>query len=80
MDYIDIKEIPVSRGNMEKWPYRDWARDIPPGKALELTDQLNGASPAGTASTLHQAFKRMNSPLKAIRRGDRLFIVNGEES
>lgn len=74
--YIAIEDIPRSAGAApERYPYRQWAQDIPPGMALEITDQLNGQKVKHVRATIHNALKRHGISLKVVGRKERLFIV-----
>lgn len=79
--YISINDIPQSGAHaLEIYPYQEWARDIPPGMALEITKQLNGQKVKHVRATIHNAFKRHNLPLKVVGRKERIFIVQPAES
>ena len=70
--YIPIEEIPPAR---TIWPYQEWVATIPENMALEITDQLQDRSVAGTASTITQYFRLHDLPLTVMRRHERLFIA-----
>ena len=72
-EYIDT----ASLGGRDKWPWEDWGKTIPEGKALEITDQLNGTLPKTMATRTATAYRY---GLKVIRRGERIWIAKEKTS
>ena len=74
--YISIEDIPRS-GVIppDAHPYEEWERDIPEGKALEITDRINGRKPKHVRATIAAALKRKGLLIVVINRKDRLFIA-----
>ncbi len=76
--YLDEKEIPKRHyvGTKARWPYKEWAEEIPEGKAIEL-EVRKGEKCIIVASTIRTALARYNyTHIQVALRGDRLFIVN----
>ena len=75
-DYIDIEDIP-GHGNLGgKYPWEEWA-NIPEGKALEVTEFLNGSPSSGfTAGNRHTA---QAYGLRLMKRGERAYVVKEKQ-
>lgn len=73
-DYIDISEIPGRPGAKPKWPYDEWAK-IPPGRALEVTDLLDGTPPRSLAVAVKSYWRRHDLGLVCMIRNDRAWIA-----
>ena len=74
-DYIDIEDIPG--GPHRKYPWGEWAA-IPEGKALEVTEVLDGVAPhIFCAGGVGMAERR---GLKLSYRGKRVFIRKEKQS
>ena len=74
--YLSPDEIP---GKRSKWPYHEWVKDIPEGKLLEITDQLNGRSIRRVRGAISTYCRNHNLPLVPEARTDRLFIFRKVE-
>ena len=72
-DYISIDEIP-HRGNATHYPYAEWLK-IPEGKALEITEQLNGKTVAIVRTIIAQYLRSHDLSLVVMMRGERLFVA-----
>ena len=73
--YIDVDDIPgagTSRRN--KYPYDEWLA-IPDGRAVEITELLDGVKIVNVRATLHQHIRANRLPLRIVSRGERLFIL-----
>lgn len=74
--YIDISEIPVST-RTRKYPYQEWAA-IPPGKALEVTELLDGRKPSYVYQALVDYFRRHELGLVCMVRNGHVWVARPE--
>lgn len=81
MKFIDTADIPNMgggrRGNW-RWPYVAWEQGIPAGKALEITDELNGTTPVHAAQIIRHfivGHPDLGLSFRSVQRGERLWIV-----
>lgn len=76
MDYIDIEEIPTSN-RTGKFPYQEWVA-IPPGKALEVTELLDGRRAANFRTAVVQYFRHHEMGLVCMIRKGHVWIARPE--
>ena len=75
-DYIDLKDIPGAGERKRKYPWGEWAA-IPEGKALEVTEFLDGQSTNSfCASNRLMAHQRS---LRLTTRNGRVFIIKEKQ-
>ena len=75
--YIPIEDIPRS-GIIppDAHPYDEWARTIPEGMALEITNRIDGRTPKNARATIAIALKRKGLSIIVVNRKERLFILH----
>ena len=73
---MDIKDIPAHAGSKSKYPWAEWAK-IPEGKALEVTEFLNGR----TAQQLCAGCRpqALRHGLIFRQRGERVFLFKEKQ-
>lgn len=69
--YVDIDSLPLMHRGATRWPYDEWA-NIPTGKALEVTELLDGRKPR-QSPPYRVALERRG--LIAVVRGSRLWVA-----
>ena len=73
-EYISVNELPGRAGRFPKYPYEQWARDIPIGKALAI--ELNGQQVHQLRQTLTNHFMRHPElGLRATAREGQLYVI-----
>lgn len=71
-EYIDIEDIePIT-----KWPYLQWIDEIPEGKAIEITEQLNGQQIPHVRAIISGYFSYHSLPLIVMVRKGHIFIAH----
>ena len=74
LDLIDLSDLPIPTRSVA-WPYAEWERDIPPGKAIEITSQLPKGKKASTIqSTIMMNARRRRLTIKAMVRNKRIWV------
>lgn len=72
--YISVDDIPGNAGKRNRYPYDEWVK-IPDGKAVEVTELLDGVKIQSARNAIHQYISVHRLPLRTVSRGERLFIV-----
>lgn len=79
LDLIDIEDLPIPTRTVA-WPYAEWERDIPAGKAIEITNQLPEKKKASTVqSTIMMNVRRRRLTIKAMVRNNRIWVYKAAE-
>ena len=74
LELIDLENLPIPTRSVS-WPYAEWERDIPPGKAIEITNQLPKGKKASTIqSTIMMNARRRRLTIKAMVRNKRIWV------
>ena len=72
--FIDASELGGTRKD-GTYPYKEWVATIPIGKALDITDILNGRDLSYARSAIYHFLKRHELPLRAAQRRGRLYVI-----
>ncbi len=76
---IDIDELPIPSRSVN-YPYDKWEKDIPVGKAIEITDLVPKGRKAGSvSSTIMMAVRRRKLTIRALVRNNRIWIYKPKE-
>lgn len=79
LELIDLEDLPIPTRSVS-WPYTDWEKEIPPGKAIEITNQLPSGKKASTVqSTIMMNARRQHLTIKAMVRNNRIWVYKETE-
>ena len=78
--FIDVSELrPSIRGTETKYPYQEWVKSIPVGKALDITDKCDSIPPERVGFAIRTYMRIHQLPLTAWMRRGRLYVIREQD-
>ncbi len=79
LELVSLEDLPTPRRPGGDWPYQQWEDEIPPGQAIEITDQLNGRKASTVQSTVKMNASRRGLTIRSMVRNNRIWIYKDKE-
>ena len=78
LELLDLSDLPIPARKVY-YPYQKWEKEIPPGKAIEITDDIKPRNASNVGDTIQMAARRQKLNIKAMVRNNRIWIYKEEE-